>query len=74
MVKNKKQREREREQELDVLFKRDHVEWDEEQEAMAKEKVKQQLEHPVPEEEQGKEYYICIYISFMLSVYNRAIL
>ncbi|KAL4214280.1 methyltransferase [Rhizopus microsporus] len=34
----------------------DHVEWDEEQEAMAKEKVKQQLEHPVPEEEQ-EQYY-----------------
>lgn len=42
------------------MFKRDHVEWDEEQETMAKEKVKQQLEHPVPEEEQGKEYCVCI--------------
>lgn len=32
---------------------RDHVDWDQEQEDMAKEKVSVQLENPVPEEEQG---------------------
>ncbi|KAI8641884.1 S-adenosyl-L-methionine-dependent methyltransferase [Parasitella parasitica] len=35
----------------------DHVDWDQEQEDMAKEKVSQQLENPVPEEEQ-EQYYI----------------
>lgn len=33
---------------------RDHVDWDEEQEQIAKEKVSVQLENPVPEEERGK--------------------
>lgn len=32
---------------------RDHVDWDQEQEDIAKEKVSVQLENPVPEEEQG---------------------
>lgn len=32
---------------------RDHADWDEEQEQIAKEKVSVQLDHPVPEEEQG---------------------
>lgn len=33
---------------------RDHVDWDQEQEDMAKEKVSIQMENPVPEDEQGK--------------------
>ncbi|KAG1436698.1 hypothetical protein G6F56_013446 [Rhizopus delemar] len=32
----------------------DHVEWDEEQEEIAKEKILKQLECPVPEDEQGR--------------------
>jgi tRNAThr (cytosine32-N3)-methyltransferase len=34
---------------------RDHVDWDEEQEQMAKEKVSVQLDNPVPEEERGNQ-------------------
>lgn len=37
----------------DKLY-RDHVEWDEEQEKQAKEKIAIQLQNPVPEEEKGK--------------------
>ena len=36
-----------------ILSIRDHAEWDEEQEEIAKEKVSVQLENPVPKEEQG---------------------
>lgn len=36
----------------------DHVEWDQEQEVMAQEKVNVQLEHPVPEQEQGNTHQV----------------
>jgi hypothetical protein len=34
---------------------RDHADWDDEQEQIAKDKVSIQLENPVPEEEQGRK-------------------
>ena len=44
---------------LDNDMHRDHVDWDQEQEDLAKEKVSVQMENPVPEEEQGKTGETC---------------
>lgn len=55
---------------------RDHAEWDDEQEEKAKEKVSVQLENPVPEEEQGANFFcsICLYKTNVLFPQNNIIL